>query len=216
MDRPVLVTGFMPYAGRGVNPAAEIAKALDGRVVAGAPVVARLLPVSFAEIADVAVALIGELDPRVVVNIGLWPGEPLIRIERVALNVADFEIPDNRGQLASDDPVHGNGAVAIATLPVRTIEQALLEAGIPARMSNTAGTYLCNACLYTLLTRRKRCASEPPRFHPCALPAGPGGGAARSLGGRRSGAHQRGDRPRWSWQRIAPWGRYGLAIREGS
>ena len=153
MVRPALVTAFMPYAGRGVNPAAEIAKALGGRVIANTPVVARLLPVSFAEIAGVAETLLSELNPCVVVSLGLWPGEPVIRIERVGLNVADFEIPDNLGHMAVDEPVLGNGAVArFATLPVRAIEQGLLDAGIPARISNTAGTYLCNACLYSFLT----------------------------------------------------------------
>ena len=163
MVRPALVTGFMPYAGRGVNPAAEIAKALDGKIIADTPVVARLLPVSFAEIATVAETLLRELNPCVVVSLGLWPGEPVIRIERVGLNVADFEIPDNLGHMATDEPVLGNGAPAkLATLPIRAMEQALLDAGIPARISSTAGTYLCNACLYSFLraaeTMRERTA----------------------------------------------------------
>ena len=151
--RPALVTGFMPYAGRGVNPAAEIARALDGKTVANAPVVGRLLPVSFAEIAAVAEGLVRDLNPSVIVSIGLWPGEPVIRIERIGMNVADFEIPDNLGQIVSDVSVVSNGPAAkLATLPVRAIEQALLDAAIPARISNTAGTFLCNACLYSFLT----------------------------------------------------------------
>lgn len=153
MLRPALVTGFMPYAGRGMNPAAEIAKALGGQTIADTPVVARLLPVSFVEIASVAEALLRELNPSVVISIGLWPGEPVIRIERVGLNVADFEIPDNLGHIATDAPVLGNGTPAkLATVPVRAIEQALLDAEIPARISSTAGTFLCNACLYCFLT----------------------------------------------------------------
>ena len=91
----------------------------------------------------------------------LWPGEPVIRIERVGLNVADFEIPDNDGHIATDGLVLGNGAVAkLATLPVRAMEQGLLDEGIPARISNTAGTYLCNACLYSFLS-----AAETMREH---------------------------------------------------
>lgn len=164
MVRPALVTGFMPYGGRGVNPAAEIAAALDGGTLAATPVVSRLLPVSLAEIAGMAETLLRDLDPCVVVSLGLWPGESLIRIERVAVNVADFEIPDNRGHLAVDESVLANGAAAkFATVPVRAMMEALLDAGIPARVSNTAGTFLCNAaCLYNFLsvaeTRRDRVA----------------------------------------------------------
>ena len=144
MVRPALVTGFMPYGGRGVNPAAEIAAALDGGTLAATPVVCRLLPVSLGEIAGIAETLLRDLDPCVVVSLGLWPGESLIRIERVALNVADFEIPDNRGYLAVDESVLANGVAAkFATVPVRAMMEALLDAGIPARVSNTAGTFLC-------------------------------------------------------------------------
>jgi len=163
MVRPALVTGFMPYGGRGVNPAAEIAAALDGGTLAATPVVSRLLPVSFGELAGMVETLLRDLDPCVVISLGLWPGESLIRIERVALNVADFEIPDNRGYVAADESVLANGAAAkFATVPVRAMVEALLDAGIPARVSNTAGTYLCNACLYNFLsaaeTRRERAA----------------------------------------------------------
>ena len=151
--RPALVTGFMPYAGRGVNPAAEIAAALDGRTIADTLIISRMLPVSFAEIAGMAETLLREINPEIVIGIGLWPGEPVIRIERVGLNVADFEIPDNLGYVAADEPVLGNAAAArLATVPVRAMEEALLDAGIPARISNTAGTYLCNACLYSFLS----------------------------------------------------------------
>jgi pyroglutamyl-peptidase len=152
MVRPALVTGFMPYGGRGANPAAEIAAALDGRTLADTPVVSRLLPVSFAEIIGMAETLLRDINPCVVIGLGLWPGEPVIRIERAALNVADFEIPDNLGYLAAEEPVLHNGAAAkLATVAVRAIADALLDAGIPARVSNTAGTYLCNACLYGFL-----------------------------------------------------------------
>jgi len=151
-DRPLLVTGFEAYGGRGLNPAAEIARALDGHVVEGAPVVGQTLPVSFAKIGARMGGLLRELDPQVVIALGLAPGEAGIRIERFGLDIADFEIPDNDGALLEDARIADNGPTALpATLPVRAIEQALLEIGIPARLSTTAGTYLCNACLYTLL-----------------------------------------------------------------
>ena len=123
-----LITGFVPYGGRGRNPAAEIAQALDGHRIAGMPVIGRQLPVSLAEIGPAVKGLLEEIDPRVVISLGLWPGAPVIRIERVALNLADFEIADNVGRLASDEPILGGGATALyATLPIRKIERALLE-----------------------------------------------------------------------------------------
>jgi pyroglutamyl-peptidase len=162
MVRPVLVTGFMPYGGRAVNPAAEIATALDGRTVANTAVVSRLLPVSFAKIAGSAKTLLRDVNPCVVISVGLWPGEPLIRVERAALNVADFEIPDNVGYAAADEPVVDGGDTArLATVPVGAIVNALLDAEIPARISNTAGTYLCNACLYSFLSAAE---SAPERI----------------------------------------------------
>lgn len=158
--RPALVTGFVPYAGRGGNPSAEVAAALDGRTVSGVPVVGRTLPVSFTEIGSRAAALLDELLPCIVISLGLWPGEAVVRIERVGLNLADFEIPDNAGRRPSGEPILGHGAAArFVTLPVRKIERALLDAGIPARVSVTAGTFLCNACLYNFLSRAEVGAS---------------------------------------------------------
>jgi len=151
--RPALVTGFAPYAGRGRNPAADIANALDGSTLAGVPVIGRLLPVALDEITARAESLLDELRPCVVVSVGLWPGEAVVRIERVGLNLADFEIPDNEGRMARDESLLGNGSAAkFATLPVRKIEEAMLAAGIPGRVSNSAGSFLCNACLYGFLS----------------------------------------------------------------
>jgi pyroglutamyl-peptidase len=151
-SRPALVTGFEPYAGRGSNPACEAARALDGRSIAGVRIHGRALPVSHARLRERAAALLRELDPAVVIGLGLWPGEPAIRVERFGLNLADFEIPDNDGALVVDEPVGANGPQALpATLPLRRIHTALLAAGIPARLSTSAGTFLCNSCLYSFL-----------------------------------------------------------------
>lgn len=157
--RPTLITGFAPYGGRGTNPAAELAAALDGRRIGGRPVVGRTLPVSYRELPQRIDALLAETEPAVVISIGLWPGEPMIRIERIGVNVASFEIPDNEGRLARDEPVRANGPAArTASLPIREIEAALLGAGIPARVSDTAGTFLCNAALYGFLAAAERLA----------------------------------------------------------
>lgn len=149
---PVLLTGFQPYASRGSNPAFEIMQALDGKTIVGAHIVGRALPVSIASIRSKAQDIVEELHPSVIISVGLWPGEPVVRLERVGLNVADFEIADNEGALWQDRSISHNGPHArSATLPLKKIEQGLLEAGIPARISSSAGTYLCNACLYSFL-----------------------------------------------------------------
>lgn len=161
----VLLTGYEPYGGRGLNPAHETMKALDGRVIEGLKVKGRGLPVSLSEIKVRLPALIDELKPAVIVSLGLWPGEATIRLERMGVNVVDYEIPDNDGSLIRDDAVSANAQTArLSTLPLRAIESALLKEGIPARISPSAGTFLCNACLFTTLDHLA--AIDP------ALPAG--------------------------------------------
>jgi pyroglutamyl-peptidase len=148
----VLVTGFEPYGGRGLNPARDVARALDGTMIAGHLVAGRTLPVSYDGLARRLSAMIDELRPSLVISLGLWPGETAIRLERFGLNLADFEIPDNEGALLADAPIVAEGGTGLrATLPLRAIEAALLASGIPARLSSTAGTFLCNAALYQLL-----------------------------------------------------------------
>lgn len=148
----ILLTGFAPYGGRGINPAHETMRALDGRVIEGFTVIGRGLSVSLREVRSHLPQLIEETKPSVVICLGLWPGEAAIRLERIGINVVDYEIPDNDGALITDDAVISNGQEALlATLPLRAIETALLEQGTPARISSTAGTFLCNACLFTVL-----------------------------------------------------------------
>lgn len=156
----VLVTGFEAYGGRSRNPSALVAERLDGERIGGVAVTGRVLPVVYAELASAVRALVREHDPVAVVGCGLWPGEPTIRLERFAVNVADFEIADNTGALVSDTVFAGAAVQARPSrLPLRAIEQALLSAGIPARLSSTAGTFLCNAAMYHFLDS---CAAEVP------------------------------------------------------
>jgi len=147
-----LLTGFEPYGGRGVNPAFEVMRRLDGIAIGDVKVAGRPLPVSYEALNGKIDELLEELDPALIVSVGLWPGEPMIRLERIAVNVADFEIPDNDGLVVSDATIQGNAQTAFTTtLPLRAIEAALLSAGIPNRVSNTAGTFLCNATMFGFL-----------------------------------------------------------------
>jgi len=148
----VLLTGFQPYGGRGINPAAEVVGALDGQVIESATVTGLLLPVSYARTGALIEAEMARLKPDVVISLGLWPGEATIRIERVGVNRAAFEIADNEGALPLDEPIEADGPAArMTTLPVAAILRALRDNGIPARPSDTAGTFLCNATLYRVL-----------------------------------------------------------------
>ena len=156
-DRPVLVTGFEPYGGRGRNPAHEVMQALHDRVIGGRRVAGAGLPVSLGRMPAIAAALLNDINPAIVISLGLWPGESLIRLERIAVNIADFEIADNEGVLAVDQEIRSSEPAALlSTLPLRAMERAILDAGIPARLSATAGTYLCNACLYNFLAAARQ------------------------------------------------------------
>ena len=148
---PILVTGFEPYGGHGRNPSFEVMRALDGRVIEGVTVVGRTLPVSMAKLRP-ALAVLLDTEFSAIVGLGLQPGASLIHIERSAANLADFDIADNDGVSIRDVVLSADGPAArLATLPLRAIERAMLAAGIPARLSASAGTYLCNACLYCCL-----------------------------------------------------------------
>jgi len=152
-----LITGFEPYGGRALNPSAQLARALDGAEIGGLRVVGRTLPVAVNGLAPRLDALIEETRPALVVALGLAPGEPMIRLERFGVNLADFEIADNAGARLTDAAIAPKGAVArSSTLPLRAIEAALLAEGIPVRLSSSAGAYLCNAVLYLLLEALER------------------------------------------------------------
>jgi len=154
----ILLTGFEPFGGFTANPAGEVAKALDGRAFGTEVVRGAILPVHHADAASAVSRLVDELAPRAIVHLGLAGGRARIALERVAVNVMDFEIADNAGYRASGEPCVAGGPVAyFSTLPLGAILEALVAEGVPAYLSNTAGTYLCNQTMYTtrhLLERR--------------------------------------------------------------
>ncbi len=150
--RLILVTGFEPFVGHAVNPSEDLAKALDGRVFGGATVRAAVLPVHHLEAAARAAALVDDLHPDAVVHFGLAGGRARVALERVAVNVMDFDVPDNAGYRARGEVCESAGPAAyLATLPLAPMLDALLGRGIPAYLSNTAGTYLCNRTMYATL-----------------------------------------------------------------
>src|SRR5690349_18649883 len=152
MAAPILITGFEPFAGLEYNPAAEIAGSLDGQEIAGQRIIGRLLPVAVAPDRAALDVLLQAVNPSLYIGLGLASGEDMIRSERLGVNLADHDIPDNAGARHVGRKIEAAGPDARAsTLPCAEIRAALLEAGIPARLSNSAGSYLCNATLYGAL-----------------------------------------------------------------
>ena len=153
MSEPViLVTGFEPFGSHAVNPSQELVKLLDGRRIGRCAVAGTVLPVHHAEAARHTSALLGELQPVAVVHLGLAEGRARLGLERVALNVMDYRIPDNAGYRAEGEPCVPEGPAAyFASLPLPEMLAALVGEGVPAYVSNTAGTFLCNQTLYQTL-----------------------------------------------------------------
>ena len=148
----IVVTGFEAFGGHPSNPSEEIAKALDGRTIGGHSVVAAILPVHHVEAARAAARLLREHEPGAVLHVGLAAGRARLALERVAVNVMDYECADNAGYQARGEPCVAGGPVAyLSTLPLPDILDALGREGIPGYLSNTAGTYLCNQTLYSTL-----------------------------------------------------------------
>jgi pyroglutamyl-peptidase len=150
--RHLLLTGFEPFDGDTVNPSGEVAKQLDGRVIGTSVVRSLILPVQH-EAARAQVAPRLEAPGLVaVVQLGLAGGRARISLERAAVNVMDYTRPDADGHTLSDVAcVDGGPAAYFSTLPLRELLIALSAEGIPAVISNTAGTYLCNDISYTTL-----------------------------------------------------------------
>lgn len=151
MTGRVLVTGFEPFGGADHNPSWDAVQVLAERGLPGVDLHVRRLPVVYGEAGDALVAAIEEAAPDVVVATGLAGGPAHVRLERVALNVDDARIPDNAGATPVDAPVVVEGPTAyLSGLPIKAALAALHEAGIPAVVSNTAGTFVCNHVAYRL------------------------------------------------------------------
>ncbi len=153
----VLLTGFAPFAGDVTNPSWDAIAPLHGRRILGHRVVARRLPVEFGASARALRAAIRDLRPRLVVCAGLAAGRDAISLERIAINVDDARIPDNAGACPVDAAVvPGAPAAYFATLPIKAMRAALIDAGIPAEVSQSAGTYVCNHVFFALLHALRR------------------------------------------------------------
>ncbi len=153
----VLLTGFAPFEGATTNPSWQAVRALRNRRIAGHRIVARELPTEFGASLKVLRAAIRDTKPKLVLCVGLATGRERISLERVAINVDDARIPDNAGAQPVDVAVVEDGPAAyFATLPLKAMLVALREAGIPAEVSQSAGTFVCNHVFYGLMHALRR------------------------------------------------------------
>jgi pyroglutamyl-peptidase len=154
----VLVTGFEPFGGDAINPSAMLAQAIDGALIDSHRVASRVLPCVFGDAVRELNRAIDELRPSLVLCTGLAAGRAGLSFERVAINLVDARIADNAGAAPIDERVvRGTTRDAWFTnLPVKAMVQAALDEGVPAELSLSAGTFVCNAVFFGLMTRVAR------------------------------------------------------------
>lgn len=147
----ILVTGFDPFGGETVNPAYEAVKLLP-EYIAGAKIVKLEIPTEFEKSMELLEDAIQQELPDAVISIGQAGGRSEITPERIGINLADARIPDNAGNQPADQPLVLDGPAAyFSTLPLKEIVKNVQDYGIPCRISDSAGTYVCNSVMYRVL-----------------------------------------------------------------
>lgn len=146
-----LVTGFDPFGGDEVNPSSLAVSRLKKKI-GNVAVVTAVLPTSYAKSARVLREAIDKAKPDIVLCVGQAGGRTELCLERIGINVQDARIPDNDRKQPIDVPVLIEGPAAyFATLPIKACVAEMRKAGLPAAVSNTAGTFVCNHILYSLM-----------------------------------------------------------------
>ncbi|OGB40295.1 MAG: pyroglutamyl-peptidase I [Burkholderiales bacterium RIFCSPLOWO2_12_67_14] len=148
----VLLTGFDPFGGATLNPSWLAVQALHGRRLLGHTLMAARLPTVFGDSLRTLPALLAQHRPALVVCVGQAGGRSALSLERIAINVDDAPIADNAGAQPIDTPVApGAPAAYFSTLPIKAMRAALRREGLPAEVSQTAGTFVCNHVFYGLM-----------------------------------------------------------------
>ena len=156
----ILFTGFEPFGGETVNPAFEAVRLLPDSA-GGMPIRRLRLPTSFRYAGETLLEAVDAWRPEAVVCVGQAGGRKTVTPEKVAINYIDARIPDNDGALPADVPIRADGPAAyFATLPVRAIDEAIRAAGVPCAVSYSAGCYVCNFVMYTLLDHLAQTAPD--------------------------------------------------------
>ncbi|ETT87340.1 pyroglutamyl-peptidase I [Viridibacillus sp. FSL R5-0477] len=161
MKKKVLLTGFEPFGGERINPSWEAVKQLHGEVIDDVTLVAEQIPTVFGKSVAVLETLVQQHNPDIVICIGQAGGRLHITPERVAINLDDARIPDNQGNQPIDEPIVDKGPVAYwSTIPIKRIVENMKESNIPASVSHTAGTFVCNHIFYGLMDYIARTSSS--------------------------------------------------------
>lgn len=148
----LLLTGFEPFGSSPINPSEQVVYRLAEEKIDGVEILTVILPVERFAGPDTLIRTYISAQPDVVVSLGEAGNNTAIAVEQIAINWLDFLISDNGGHLVTDKPIVADGPAAFfATLPVRALVKALNEKGIPARISHSAGTFLCNQVMYEML-----------------------------------------------------------------
>ena len=170
----IVVTGFEPFAHGSENPTLEVLAQLRRSNDIEGELTTVQMPVDSRKLAELISAKLDELQPDVWISLGVAPGLSVVAVERIAANVMDFLIPDNVGvQHGGESVFDGVPAGRFATLPVKAIASELRAAGIPAKVSNSPSTYLCNQMMYTVLhlVDEKKMATRAGFIHVPAHPS---------------------------------------------
>lgn len=147
----VLVTGFDPFGGESVNPALEAVMRLPD-TIAGAEIIKEEVPTVFQKSGEVLESLIVKHEPDVVICVGQAGGRSSISVEKVAINFVEARIADNEGNQPRDLKIKEDGETAyFSTLPIKALVMNMRKHEIPANISYTAGTFVCNDIMYNLL-----------------------------------------------------------------
>lgn len=158
--KPLLITGFEPFGGQDINPSWAAVEQLPEAI--GDYMLCKLnIPTVYGAAAQMVLSKAAEICADAVICVGQAGGRDAVTPERIAVNIRDARIPDNAGVLYSGERIAADGPAAyFSTLPVDKMSQAIRNAHIPSSVSNTAGTYVCNDVLYTVL----HCTSIPCCF----------------------------------------------------
>lgn len=154
--KKLLLTGFEPFLHHSLNPTMDVAKELDGHRIGNYEVVSKILPVTFSESGEELLTTIQEVQPDAVISLGLAGGRRHITPERIAINCMDGAKDNNGVQMTGEKIVEDGEDGIFTTLPVQKMVEALKNATLPASVSNSAGTYVCNHVMYHALHYFKR------------------------------------------------------------
>lgn len=149
--KKLLITGFDPFGGECVNPSWEAVKLLPDSI--GEYELCKLqIPTVFGLAAETVLREARQTGPDVIICVGQAGGRAAVTPERIGINLRDARIPDNQGNAPADQPIVPGGPDAcFSTLPVKAMISAIRSENLPAAISNTAGTFVCNDVLYSLL-----------------------------------------------------------------